>query len=104
MPCAYYLHIASIWSCLPYDPIYQLLQVLTQTSVAGSSEVGRYGKGNRTVAGGKVENRTGKGWGSAAMLVCRTFYMLGHLIIKTFCGYYFVKLSISLFDGVNGKK
>ncbi|KAL0007513.1 hypothetical protein SO802_009015 [Lithocarpus litseifolius] len=35
--------------------------VLNHTSVAGSSEVGRYGKGNGTVAGGKAENRTGKG-------------------------------------------
>ena len=104
MPCAYYLHIASIWSCLPYDPIYQLLQVLTQTTVAGSSEVGRCGKGNGIVVGGKVENRTGKGWGLATMLVCRTFYMLGQLIVRIFCGYCFLKLSISLFDGVNGQE
>ena len=104
MPCAYYLHIASIWSCLPYDPIYQLLQVLTQTSVARSSEIGRYGKGNGIVARGKVENRTRKGWGSAAMLVCRTFYMLGQLIVRIFCGYCFVKLSISIFDVVNGQE
>ena len=67
-----------------------LLLVSTQTSFAGSSEVDRYGKGNGTVAGGKTENRTGKGWGSAAMLVCRTFYMLGHLIVRIFCGYCFV--------------
>ncbi|KAK9985369.1 hypothetical protein SO802_030320 [Lithocarpus litseifolius] len=35
--------------------------VLNQISVAGSSEFGRYGKGNGIVAGGKAENRTGKG-------------------------------------------
>ena len=84
--------------------MYLLLQVSTQTSVAGSNEVGIYGKRNGTVVGRRARNGVGKGWGAAAVLVCRTFYMLGHLIIRTFCDYCFVKLSISLFDGVNGKK
>ena len=30
--------------CLPYGPMYLLLQVSTQTSIARSSGVGRYGK------------------------------------------------------------
>ena len=30
--------------------------------------------------------------------------MLGHLIVRTCCGYFFVKLSINLFDDVNGEK
>lgn len=81
-----------------------LLQVSTQTIVAGCSEVGRYGKGNGTVAGGGAGNGAGKGWGATTILVCRTFYMLGHLIVTTFCSYCFVKLSISLFDDVNGEK
>ena len=38
------------------------------------------------------------------MLVCRTFYVLGYLIVRNFSGLCFVKLSISLFDCVNGKK
>ena len=84
--------------------MYLLLQVSTQTSVAGSNEVGRYGKRNGTVVGRRARNEIGKGWGAAVVLVCRTFYMLGHLIIRTFCGYCFVKLSISLFYGVNGEK
>ena len=89
--------------------MYLLLQVSTQTSVAGSSEVGRYGKGNGIVArgrAGKGRARDGarKVWEAAAVLVCRTFYKLGHLIVRNFCGYCFVKMSISLVDGVNGEK
>ena len=30
--------------------------------------------------------------------------MLGQLIVRIFCGYCFVKLSISLFDVVNGQE
>ena len=81
-----------------------LLLVSTQTSFAGSSEVDRYGKGNGTVAGERVGKGAGKGWGPTTILVCRTFYMLGHLIVRTCCGYFFVKLSINLFDDVNGEK
>ena len=84
--------------------MYLLLQVSSQTSVAGSGEVGRYGKRNGTVVGRRAGNGAGKGWGAAVVLAYRTFYMLGHLIVRTFCGYCFVKLSISLFYGVNGEK
>ena len=48
-------------TCLPYDPMYLLLQVSTQTSVAGSNEVGIYGKRNGTVVGRRARNEIGKG-------------------------------------------
>ena len=47
-------------TCLPYDPMYLLLQVSSQTSVAGSGEVGRYGKRNGTVVGRRARNGVGK--------------------------------------------
>ena len=53
--------------------MYLLLQVLTQTSVAGSSEVGRYGKRNGTVVGRRARNGVGKRWGAAAVLVVWPF-------------------------------
>ena len=50
-----------VHTCLPYDPMYLLLQVSTQTSVAGSNEVGIYGKRNGTVVGRRARNGVGKG-------------------------------------------
>ena len=47
--------------CLPYGPMYLLLQVSTQTSIARSSGVGRYGK---RIGAGKG---TGSGFGVGSL-------------------------------------
>ena len=48
-----------------------------------------------------VGKGTGSGFGVGSL---QDLLSLGPLIVRTFCAYYFVKLPISLFDGVTGQK
>ena len=59
--CQYLVIEFVVHTCLLFGPMYLLLQVSTQTSVTGSSEVGRYGKGAGARAGKGTGTSVGKG-------------------------------------------
>ena len=59
--CQYLVIEFVVHTCLLFGPMYLLLQVSTQTSVTGSSVVGRYGKGAGARAGKGTGTSVGKG-------------------------------------------